>query len=122
MGGLRPSEIRATKEAFLRALILSIIFAVLTNTLSFFWAIGGEAWFGDHNLYSAPPSYEYYEERMLSRSSIQASRGESSLTSPQETSPQPIFKESEEHSNFQPVENIFQYIIQSIKKFFESIF
>jgi hypothetical protein len=48
---MEPSEIRAVKEAFLRALYYSILLAILTNMLSFFWVIGGEAWFG--NFYTA---------------------------------------------------------------------
>ncbi len=51
---MRPSEIRELKEAFLRALAFSMILAILTNVLSLFWVIGGEAWFEDSYLYSPP--------------------------------------------------------------------
>lgn len=120
VGGLRPSEIRKMREAFLRALVLSIILAILTNTLSLFWAIGGEAWFGEPYLYSTPPPYENYDREIQSRLSIQTSGEEPSPTSFKETGFQQ--KESEEYDNFQSIENIFQYIIQSIRKFFELIF
>ncbi|MEM1557939.1 MAG: hypothetical protein QXR44_03810 [Thermoproteota archaeon] len=118
---MKPSEIRKLKEDFSRALFLSILLVILTNMLSLFWVIGGEAWFEDS--YSAPSFYDLDERTRRSIVDIPTSEGgKPKSASFQETYFQPIVKESEEYGNSKPVENIFQYIIESIKKFFKSIF
>lgn len=117
---MRPSEIRKAKESFLRALVLSIMMAILTNALSFFWAIGGEAWFEDSYLYLTSSPHDSDEKRYQSRIDVSVS---------EIREPAPSFikdsdfqkKESEENGDFQFIENIFQYIIQSIKELFQSI-
>jgi len=120
VGGMRPSEIRETKESFLRALVISIVLAILTNTLSLFWVIGCEAWFAD-SYYAPPPYYDEKTRRNQVNTTVYIGGGKPLSTSSHEQCFQQTVKESE-HIDSLNAENILQHIIQTLSRFLKSIF
>ena len=113
---MRPSEIKAHKEAFLRALVFSIILAILTNVLSLFWVIGGEAWFENSYLYSTSSTYD-----SSARAKKQIDTSTSEMETSFYTSTQQADYELEEPAGSTHLENVFQYIAQGIKELFQLI-
>lgn len=114
---MRPSEIRGLKEVFLRALVFSMLLAILTNVLSLFWVIGGEAWFeASYPYYPLPPYNSDDETRQKQIRTPILEMGASFYASTQQTN-----EKLEEPTGSTPVENVFQYIVQGIKELFQSI-
>lgn len=99
---MRPSEIRSLKETFLRALAFSMLLAILTNFLSLFWVIGGEAWFEASYLYYPPPPCNSDGEASKIQTNTPISKLEASTGST-------------------CIENVFQYIARGIRELFQLI-
>ncbi|MBO3799949.1 MAG: hypothetical protein FGF52_02685 [Candidatus Brockarchaeota archaeon] len=116
MGGMRPSEIRSLKETFLRTLVFSMLLAILTNVLSLFWVIGGEAWFENSYLYSSPPPHNSDGKTSKIQIDTSISKMEASFYAPAQQAYEKLEANGSTH-----IENVFQYIAQDIKELFQLI-
>jgi hypothetical protein len=89
--------------------------AILTNVLSLFWVIGGEAWFENSYLYSTSSTM------ILARAKKQIDTSTSEMETSFYTSTQQADYELEEPAGSTHLENVFQYIAQGIKELFQLI-
>ncbi|MBO3839878.1 MAG: hypothetical protein QXN75_01585 [Thermoproteota archaeon] len=114
---MRPSEIRSLKETFLRALVFSVLLAILTNFLSLFWVIGGEAWFEASYLYYPPPPCNSDGEASKIQTNTSISKMEASFYAPVQQANDKL--EAPTGSTY--IENVFQYIARGIRELFQLI-